>query len=247
MLKISSLRSLNWFKDGVFCRFLKKQQQLFNVISSWNWLKVAFLPDNLSSISYLYFQQIRQRCLLPIFPSTCNFPFLQAFWLFLDLVVLFLQLFIFFSFFLINMVHFYAKFNPYVMTLCIRVSNSYSLQTTWCRPYTLSDKSFLAILLLLLVVVLLVCLFASFALLAYSLLTSTLKEEKKDLCTEYIPYYHNNNIQIKFSLVIHPIVPHNVLIFFVPFFLKPSSLIFIYLTLAVLIWLDNLLQKKIFC
>ena len=38
---------------------------------------------------------------LPISPSTCNFPYLQVFWFFLDLAVLFLPLFIFYQFSLI--------------------------------------------------------------------------------------------------------------------------------------------------
>ena len=37
-------------------------------------------------------------CLLSIFPSTCNFPFRQMLWFFLDLSVLFLPIFVFFHF-----------------------------------------------------------------------------------------------------------------------------------------------------
>ena len=37
-------------------------------------------------------------CPLPIFPSSCNFPFLQVFWFFLVMAVLFLPLIVFFHF-----------------------------------------------------------------------------------------------------------------------------------------------------
>ena len=63
----------------------------------------------------------------PIFLSTWNFTFLQAFWFFLDLTVLFLPLF-FFPLFIISMAHF-SMLNSipiswqHILFFCIRVSN----------------------------------------------------------------------------------------------------------------------------
>ena len=53
-------------------------------------------------------------CLLPIFPSTCNFPFPHAFWFFLDLVVQLLPL----SYSNLHYEHdsfFFSKFYSYIL------------------------------------------------------------------------------------------------------------------------------------
>ena len=51
-----------------------------------------------------------------IFPSTCKFPFLQTFWFFLNLIVLFLLSFVFFRSTLL-LLFFYAKFHPCILTV----------------------------------------------------------------------------------------------------------------------------------
>ena len=56
-------------------------------------------------------------CQHPIFLSICSFPFLQTFWFFPDLLVLFLLLFVFSHFSLWTWSFFYAKFYSYILAL----------------------------------------------------------------------------------------------------------------------------------
>ena len=57
-------------------------------------------------------------CPLPIFPSTCNFLYLQVIWRFPDMVVLFLLLFLF-SHFSLSAWHIYQCLIPSLYTSCI--------------------------------------------------------------------------------------------------------------------------------
>ena len=82
-----------------------------------------------------------------IFPNICKFPFVRAFWFFLDLVVLFFQSFVVFHFSLWAW-HNFSKPDSipisslYILTASIRVSNSFSFLAVWC---TLGGWFFLAI------------------------------------------------------------------------------------------------------
>ena len=80
---------------------------------------------------FLFFSFQVVRCFpLPIFLSTCNFPFLQAFWFFPDLAVLFLPLFLFVPLFILSKAHF-SMLNSilpscqYVLIFCIKVYTSF--------------------------------------------------------------------------------------------------------------------------
>ena len=80
-------------------------------------------------------------CPLPVFPGTCNLPFLQAFWLFLYLVVLFLPLFVFSRFLLWAWYIFLCQISflhpGFISLLCLSVSNSFSFfQAVWYHPCT---------------------------------------------------------------------------------------------------------------
>ena len=70
-------------------------------------------------------------CPFPIFPSTCNFPFLRAFWFFLDLVILFLLLFFLNPLFIMSIAYCsIPNFIPiswlYIPIVCIKVFSSFS-------------------------------------------------------------------------------------------------------------------------
>ena len=92
-------------------------------------------------------------CPLLIFPSTCNFPFLQVFSLFLELSVLFLKLFFFYHVSLwawyIFICHIPLIYPGNILQLFVSESPIllvFFSQIAWCRPCTLGDKSVLAIL-----------------------------------------------------------------------------------------------------
>ena len=78
---------------------------------------IRFLLQNLVSRCFLvrlkYFFFLSSPfvwwCPFLIFPSKCNFPFLQTFWFYLHLAVIFLPLFLFFPLFIISMAHFYIQ------------------------------------------------------------------------------------------------------------------------------------------
>ena len=90
-------------------------------------------------------------CPLPIFPSICKFPFLRAFWFFLDLVVLFSLSFIVFRFTWSAWLIFLCQ-NPSLYLLCISLLLVLGFpvlfhfwQTVWYRPYILDGCFFLVI------------------------------------------------------------------------------------------------------
>ena len=89
----------------------------WHLVSRNFFIRLRFILVNLFFLSLLVWW-----CPLPIFQSTCNFPFLKAFWFF-DLVVLFFLLFI-----IMSIVHFSMPNSIpipwlYILIVCIRVPN----------------------------------------------------------------------------------------------------------------------------
>ena len=136
------LRSICWSSSSFISRISSSilQSALLRCWSFWwdsccsAWFPVvfSFVCDTLL-VFFLHLHFVWWR-LLPIFLSTCKFTFLEAFWFFLDLPVLFLPL----SLFLYQI--------PFLYTDCIFLFCVYEfpvfllffffLQTAWCRPFT---------------------------------------------------------------------------------------------------------------
>ena len=64
------------------------------------WIRFQEAFSFVRKIIFLFFlsSPFAWRCPIPVIPSTCNFPFLQSFFFFVNLAVLFLPLFVFFHF-----------------------------------------------------------------------------------------------------------------------------------------------------
>ena len=88
----------------------------------WNFCRAVWFQEFSSSVwntLFLFFlsSPLVWWCLLPIFLSTWNFPFLQAFWFFLNLVVLLLPLFVFSHFHYEHGIFSNAKFHSYTLAV----------------------------------------------------------------------------------------------------------------------------------
>ena len=118
----SCVTTCPWWRGWVntLTNFLLFSWHLYELLKNWSW--ISYKEDQPKCLSFwwdfccrvwfceaflfvwgtlfLYFlsSPFVWWCPLPIFPITCDFHFLQAFWFFLDLAVIFLPLFVFFHF-----------------------------------------------------------------------------------------------------------------------------------------------------